>query len=84
MLAPSVQDRVLDIGFGNGYLLRRLAKSEPCSFFGIDISDNTLQAAHRRNRKSIEDGRMPLLASSAEAIPFESAYFSRAYTVLTV
>ncbi|MDR2848498.1 MAG: class I SAM-dependent methyltransferase, partial [Bacteroidales bacterium] len=34
-LSPS--DTVLDIGFGNGYMMRQLAKKQPAKIFGIDI-----------------------------------------------
>lgn len=53
-LTPGV---VLDIGFGNGYLLKRLGESQiytgETNFYGIEISEDMLKAAYKRNRKLI-------------------------------
>ena len=45
---------VLEIGFGNGYLISRLSKKRPQKMYGIDISQDMLNIATRKNRKQIE------------------------------
>ena len=40
----SKKDRVLDIGFGNGYLINLLSKKNEGVFYGIEISDDMLTA----------------------------------------
>ena len=77
-------ESVLDIGFGNGYLLRRLAGRYDCCFYGVDIFSDMLQAATKRNRKSIDSGKMRLSLGSAEQTGLESASVDKAYTINTV
>jgi ubiquinone/menaquinone biosynthesis C-methylase UbiE len=77
-------DSVLDIGFGNGFLLDQLASRYGCRFFGIDISPDMLDAATTRNKKHIGDGRMSLSLGSAEKTHLADALIDKAYTVNTV
>ncbi|MDR3121171.1 MAG: class I SAM-dependent methyltransferase [Clostridiales bacterium] len=77
-------ESVLDIGFGNGYLLGRLAGRYDCCFYGVDISPDMLQTATKRNRKSIDSGKMCLSLGSAEKTGLESDSIDKAYTVNTV
>jgi ubiquinone/menaquinone biosynthesis C-methylase UbiE len=77
-------ESVLDIGFGNGYLLKRLAGRYDCRFYGVDISPDMLQTATKRNRKFIDSGKMRLSLGSAEQTGLESSSIDKAYTVNTV
>jgi ubiquinone/menaquinone biosynthesis C-methylase UbiE len=77
-------DVVLDIGFGNGYMLRRLARRNNSRFLGIEISDDMLRAALRRNRRAIADGRMTLTHGDVARLDFADGFFDKAYTVNTV
>lgn len=77
-------ETVLDIGFGNGYLLNRLVGRYNCRFYGIDISSDMLNAASNRNRKHIDAGRMTLLIGSAENTGLADSLIDKAYTVNTV
>jgi ubiquinone/menaquinone biosynthesis C-methylase UbiE len=84
VLELDVTDSVLDIGFGNGYLLRRLASRNNSHFFGIDISPDMLDVATTRNKKYIQDGRMSLSLGSAEQTGLSNESITKAYTVNTV
>jgi len=42
-------DTVLDIGFGNGYLLRKLSNKNPQKICGIEISADMLNSTIRKN-----------------------------------
>jgi ubiquinone/menaquinone biosynthesis C-methylase UbiE len=77
-------ESILDIGFGNGYLLGRLAERYACRFYGVDISPDMLQTATKRNRKFISAGKMRLSLGSAEQTGLESTSVDKAYTVNTV
>jgi ubiquinone/menaquinone biosynthesis C-methylase UbiE len=83
-LSPDDSDKVLDIGYGNGYLLRRLAGAYPCAFWGVDPSADMLRAASKRNRKYIKLGKMTLLPGNAEQTGLPGDFFDKAYTVNTV
>jgi ubiquinone/menaquinone biosynthesis C-methylase UbiE len=84
VLELGVADSVLDIGFGNGFMLDRLAGRYPCHFYGIDISPDMLDAATSRNKKHIRDGRMSLTIGSAEKTGLADESIEKAYTVNTV
>lgn len=46
---------VLDIGYGNGYLLNRIYKKNRTKLFGIDISEDMKMAAEQRNQKALKN-----------------------------
>ena len=79
-----VTDTVLDIGFGNGYLINRLAKQHPQKIYGIDISQYMLKTASRKNRKKIEQGKIQLLLADVQNFPLADSSIDKAYTVNTV
>ncbi|MCL2712714.1 MAG: class I SAM-dependent methyltransferase [Methanomassiliicoccaceae archaeon] len=73
---------VLDIGFGNGYMLKKLLKNTDSKFFGIDISDDMVRLAGKKNKKYVAGGRLTLAKASVEEIPFENG-FDVVYTINT-
>lgn len=76
---------LLEIGFGGGYLLRRLSRKKPeCRFYGVEISREMLQRGLRRNRAAVKSGRMELREGDVSGLPYEEAFFDGAYTVNTV
>jgi ubiquinone/menaquinone biosynthesis C-methylase UbiE len=76
--------KVLDIGFGNGFLLHCLAKSYDDEFYGIEISDDMLKAAAKRNRTAAVSGKMILALGNAEHLKFPDEFFDKIYTVNTI
>ncbi len=52
--------RMLDIGYGNGYLVNKLYKRYRCYIEGIDISEDMRLRAFKRNKKGVEAGRIHL------------------------
>ncbi len=83
-IAPSDADSVLDIGCGNGYVLKLLAQRYNCAFTGIDPSGSILSEAARRCREFVRTGRMTFLRRDVNAMPFADNAFSIAYTINTV
>jgi ubiquinone/menaquinone biosynthesis C-methylase UbiE len=77
-------DTVLDIGFGNGYLLHRLATNYGSIFYGIDISEDMLCAASKRCRRFIGEDRMTLSLGDALRTGLPDSFFDKVYTVNTV
>lgn len=84
LLRLSNEDAVLDIGYGNGYMLNMLARRHNCAFTGIDASPSIVGAAARRNRAFVETGRMRLMCQNANGMSFANSSFDKAYTVNTV
>ncbi|MDR0905187.1 MAG: class I SAM-dependent methyltransferase [Oscillospiraceae bacterium] len=77
-------DTVLDVGFGNGYLLRRLAERYGSRFYGIEISGDMLRAASERNSRAIAGGAMTLTLGDVVRLDFADGFFDKIYTVNTV
>lgn len=79
------KEKVLDIGFGNGCLIKRLYKKYPSSeFHGIDISEDMLHISLKRNASAICKGNMQLSQGDVAALPFEDNSFDKIYTVNTL
>ena len=84
LLELSDNDRVLDIGCGNGYVLNILAKQYDCKFDGIDISQSIIDNAEKRCRRYVKSGRMKFGCQNAAAMSFADGSFDRIYTINTV
>lgn len=84
LLSLSDSDSVLDIGCGNGYVLRLLARRYNATFAGIDPSKEIIEAAKRRNRSDVKNGKMRFACQDVSALPFPDEAFSKAYTINTV
>lgn len=72
MLAPAPGEHLLEIGFGTGHVLARLAQDvgPTGKVFGIDISENMLaQARELLQREGLAD-RVTLACGDAEDLPY--------------
>ena len=50
----SPKTKILDVGFGNGYLEKLIIRKSPCSITGIDISEDMVRKATEANRILLE------------------------------
>jgi ubiquinone/menaquinone biosynthesis C-methylase UbiE len=82
LLRPSPSDRVLEVGFGHGRAVARLASivDKGC-VCGIDVSESMLNLAVRRNRHAVAAGRVQLRKGDCASIPFANANFDGALAV---
>jgi len=81
-LAASPEDSVLEIGFGGGYLLRRLESRVTHGLLaGVDFSPSMVAYVGRRASRRIAQGRLILRCAPAEAIPFADGSFSKLCSV---
>jgi arsenite methyltransferase len=83
LLELSSDHRALDIGFGGGIALAKLAERSE-SVAGVDRSRAAVRAARERFAREIETGRIQIEEASVEALPFEDASFDRILTVHTI
>jgi ubiquinone/menaquinone biosynthesis C-methylase UbiE len=78
-------DRVLEIGFGGGYLLRRIrAEIKQGLVAGVDLSPLMIARFKRRRRFFFRDGHIFLGRVRAEASPFISKSFTKVCTINTL
>ncbi len=77
--------RVLEVGFGHGRTLARVAQLAPKGFVaGIDISAEMVQMAQRHNRNSVAKGLIDVKRASSDQIPYPDESFDRVYAVHTL
>ena len=65
-----LQGRILDIGFGNGNMLKRVLKKGCCSVYGTEISESCMTAVEWKLLPSLQQGYLKLAMGSAESLPF--------------
>lgn len=85
LMDPNEDDRILEIGFGNGRfiseIMPHIEKGKVC---GIDISDEMVSLASKRNNQWIEDGKLEIKKGSIENIPYPDDYFDKIFTANTI
>jgi SAM-dependent methyltransferase len=78
-------DRLLDIGFGGGLVLREALNRLPEGFVaGIEISEPMLKLARRKFHRELRAGRLALEEGNVSSIPFPDASFSHVTAVNTL
>jgi arsenite methyltransferase len=84
-LALVSSDRVLEVGFGSGYLIERILTSSQCEYVaGVDLSPEMVQSVKRRVKKYIRQSRVDLRNGAIEALPYADGEFTKLCTVNTV
>ena len=76
--------KVLDIGFGNGYLDALIYRKEPCTIYGIDISEDMVKLASEKNREGIENGDIYFAVGDCCDLAFEDQTFDVVVTMNTI
>lgn len=74
----------LDVGYGNGYLIKKLYKKYSCNLCGIDISDDMQKVALRKNRKAKANGKVNLTVGDCCNLPYPDGVFDAVVSVNTV
>jgi SAM-dependent methyltransferase len=85
MMDLTPRDHVLEIGFGPGTLIAKIAARAVDGYVaGIDRSATMVAAARRRNRKAIDRGRVELQPGEIARIPYPDARFDKVCSVNTI
>jgi ubiquinone/menaquinone biosynthesis C-methylase UbiE len=78
-------DVLLDIGFGNGYLIHKLLKNGiPIKICGIDISNDMVNNVSKKYKQFIDDGYLNLYLENIANTSFEKETYNKIYTVNTM
>ena len=75
---------ILDIGFGNGYMVKKLAANKNNIIYGIDISEDMLANATKKNRRAVKAGRVILSQGDCCKLAFADQIFDVISTVNTI
>jgi ubiquinone/menaquinone biosynthesis C-methylase UbiE len=85
MMNPNEDDRILEIGFGNGRLiskmLPKLSRGKVC---GIDISGEMVELAYKNNAKWASNGKLEIRKASIADIHYPDNYFDKVFTCNTI
>lgn len=85
LMSIKADDHVLEIGFGTGQLIYKMAKQiSEGHILGIDISSSMVSIAERKNRKSIEAGIVKLIEGNFEEISYSNSSFTKVCSVNTI
>lgn len=83
-MKPSQDMKILDIGFGNGYLEKLIYREAKCSIYGIDISEDMVRSAIKNNEKGVANGDIHLSVGDCCRLAFEDDSFDRITTMNTI
>lgn len=75
---------LLDVGFGNGYLIQKLYAKQKCTIYGIDISKDMITPASKKNNKGIEEGNIHLSVGDCCNLDFQDCTFHIVTTMNTI
>ena len=84
VMNPDDEDKILDIGYGNGFLLREIYKKKHVDMYGIDISEDMKKVASKRNRKALENNQLFLETGDCCNLPYEDNMFSGISSINTI
>lgn len=85
LLEPQPADHVLEVGFGHGATIARVAAAVSRGFVaGVDPSAEMCRMAARRNRRAVASGRVELRQAAVEALPYSDGAFDKILTVHTL
>ena len=84
-LALQEQERILEIGFGNGHEISRLLTcASGLVYTGVDVSETMVAEAASRTAMLISNGQVTLRHASSSALPFSPRSFDKALALNTI
>ena len=71
-------DRVLEVGFGGGYLLSRMSTVVTEGFLsGVDVSPAMVALCEKRFASPVQAGKLELKCARAESLPYPNEHFTQ-------
>ena len=78
-------EKVLEIGFGNGFHIRNLLETtNGLQYTGIDFSETMVEIAAKKYGEAIKQGRVAFFLGSSASMPFSSETFDKIFSVNTL
>ncbi len=84
MVNVSPDEKILDIGFGNGYLLKKIYKKNSADLYGIDMAPDAKLMATKKNKKADRAGKLHLQIGDCCDMPYDENIFSAITTINTI
>ncbi len=80
LIEPKPNNRLLEIGFGTGTVIKTLLNKEPnIRIWGVDHSEIMLKQATKMNKEAVKEDKVFLSQSSAENLNFPTLTFDIVY-----
>lgn len=83
LLAPASGERILELGFGPGRTLGRIAATR-ATVVGVETAQEMIRAAGRRNREHVQAGGIRLLKGDGVTLPIDTDSIDGAISVHTI
>ncbi|MCP3922299.1 MAG: class I SAM-dependent methyltransferase [Desulfobacterales bacterium] len=84
-LAFGKNDNILEIGFGPGLFMKKIADSLTDGFIeGVDFSETMVNIAKKRNRSHIKTGKVKIQSGDFNNVSYAANSFERVFTVNTI
>ena len=84
LITTGPDDKVLDIGFGNGYLLRYLFRKTKSDLYGIDISEDMLKLAAKKNKEAERQRKLNLQLGDCCDLSYADNTFAAVTSINTI
>jgi ubiquinone/menaquinone biosynthesis C-methylase UbiE len=85
LLQVQQDDRILEIGFGGGDLLTRMAQNIGDGLItGIDFSSDVIDIGEKRFQPLLDAGKLEIHHADAGSLPFDANSFNKVCTVNTI
>ena len=84
LLELTRNDSVLDVGYGNGKLLRDIYERTGACLYGIDISEDMKVLAEKKNRRAKKEGKLFLSTGDCCDLPYDDGRFDAVTSINTV
>ncbi len=85
LMSVRKDDHILEIGFGTGKLIYKMAKRIDKGLIeGVDFSSTMVSIAQRRNKKHIAKGKVKIIKGDFDEISFQKESFNKACSVNTI
>ncbi|MDQ2716290.1 MAG: class I SAM-dependent methyltransferase [Chloroflexota bacterium] len=85
LLDLKAEDQILELGFGAGRAIELVAvQASNGHISGIDLSQEMLRAASRRNTRAIKAGQVALYHGDLTTLPFADNQFDKVFSIQTL
>lgn len=85
LMSVQKDDKILEIGFGTGNLIHKMAGQIDKGFIeGIDFSSTMMSIAQKKNEKYIKSGKVKLFEANFDEIPLEKDNYTKVCSVNTI
>ena len=85
LMSIQTNDRIIEIGFGTGKLIYKMAQQIDKGLIeGVDFSRAMVSIAQKRNKKYIAKGKVKIVKGNFDEMPYKKGSFTKACSVNTL